>query len=203
VSNIHRFNNRDVIRREARDWVLKFNQERQPSATEIEALKLWIHQSPEHLRQLKEAEANWCDADLLAILKVSVDRKKSARRRTWLASGVVAAACTVVLLIFSPFGALKQWNSDPSYFETRIGEVRTIALQDGSIVQLDTNSAISVRYTEHERHIDLVQGKAYFDVETDPQKPFEVYTLFGKVKAVGTAFAVYLRKLWGPPLRFT
>ena len=84
MSNIHRFKNRDVIRREARDWILKFNQERQPSAKEIEALKLWVHQSPEHLRQLKEAEANWCDADLLAILKLSVDRKKSARRRTWL-----------------------------------------------------------------------------------------------------------------------
>ena len=192
MSNIKPFKNRDVIRREARDWVLKFNQERQPSAQEIEALQLWVNQSPEHLLQLKEAEANWCDADLLAILKVSVDRKKSARRRTRLASGFVAAACTVVLLIFSPIGVLNHWNSDPSYVETKIGEVRTIALDDGSIVQLDTNSAISVRYTEQQRHIDLVRGKAYFDVETDPQKPFEVYTLFGKVKAVGTAFAVHL-----------
>jgi transmembrane sensor len=183
---------RDAIRREAREWVLRFNQDTAPSLEDIEALQSWASQSPEHMQQLKQVEATWCDADELAVLKVSTSRKKIMLNRVWLSFGISFAASLLIVLILHPIELFNSSDREPSFYETRIGELKTIALADGSIVQLDTNSAISTRYSEQQRHITLIRGKAFFDVEQNPSRPFEVSTQFGRVKAVGTAFAVHL-----------
>lgn len=192
MSNIHPFNSRELIRREAREWVLKFNQDTPPSESDVAALKQWVARSPEHKLQLQQAEANWCDADLLALLKVTANRRKSARRRVLTVSGLAAVASILFGFFVNPMAVLNLADENRNYYQTEIGQIETIALSDGTIVQLDTNSAISIRYTDQVRHIDMVRGKAYFDVEKNMNRPFEVYTSFGKVKAVGTAFTVYL-----------
>ena len=68
--------------------------------------------------------------------------------------------------------------------------MRQIALNDGSKITLNTDSAIAVHYTTHMREIALLQGEAFFEVAKDAQHPFIVNAQAAQVRAVGTAFSV-------------
>ena len=75
------------------------------------------------------------------------------------------------------------------YF-TRIGEQRTIELDDGSVVTLNTAGQLVVDYGSPMRRILLERGEAYFEVAEDPARPFTVDLGLRSVTAVGTEFNV-------------
>jgi ferric-dicitrate binding protein FerR (iron transport regulator) len=68
------------------------------------------------------------------------------------------------------------------------GENRSVSLAAGSTVILGGDSRIDVRYSEHERHIELVRGEAFFKVAHDSERPPTVSAGHAIVTAVGTAF---------------
>ena len=68
-----------------------------------------------------------------------------------------------------------------------------MALPDGSSFDLNTNSRVEVDYSERTRVIRLERGEAYFKVAHDTHRPFWVHAGDRWVRAVGTAFNVYLR----------
>jgi transmembrane sensor len=76
-------------------------------------------------------------------------------------------------------------------YATALGEQRSLPLSDGSTAQLNSLSKIRVRYSEHERTVDLLQGQALFHVAKDTTRPFIVYIGQTRVRAVGTQFDVY------------
>ena len=76
--------------------------------------------------------------------------------------------------------------------ETEIGELRSVPLEDGSVVALNTSSTITTKFTNHERRIALERGEARFTVMKDPTRPFVVETAQADVVAVGTIFNVRL-----------
>jgi len=78
-------------------------------------------------------------------------------------------------------------------YKTAIGERSTVKLSDGSVLELNTNSEVSVLFTETERQIELIAGEVYFDVAKDPTKPFVVGVGSDKVAAIGTAFNIDAR----------
>jgi transmembrane sensor len=83
------------------------------------------------------------------------------------------------------------WNRQQGVrLSTRIGEVREVLLEDGSIVTLNTNSEISVKYSNELRQIHLQRGEALFDVAKNKTRPFIVLAGDTQVRAVGTSFSV-------------
>jgi transmembrane sensor len=78
-------------------------------------------------------------------------------------------------------------------FQTALGEQRSVVLSDGSVVTLNTSSAIEVSMAKDRRTITLLSGEALFQVAHDPSRPFEVETGDTRVRAVGTQFDVDLR----------
>jgi transmembrane sensor len=76
-------------------------------------------------------------------------------------------------------------------FATGVGEQRTIALADGSIVQLNTNSRLRVNLSEKQRDIRLLNGEAIFKVHRDSARPFRVLTGDAVIQAIGTEFNVH------------
>lgn len=78
-------------------------------------------------------------------------------------------------------------------FQTAIGEHASVALPDGSTLELNSNSLARVDYTDSERIVRLERGEAYFTVMRDPRRPFRVVAGGSWVQAVGTAFNVYVR----------
>jgi len=81
-------------------------------------------------------------------------------------------------------------------YSTTIGEQRSVRLQDGSTVDLNSQSKIRVRFSEHQRSVDLLEGQALFRVAKDSARPFIVATDNIHVRAVGTQFDIY-RKATG------
>jgi transmembrane sensor len=105
------------------------------------------------------------------------------------------AAIAASLLLAAAAAALFYLRSAqaPSY-ATAIGEQRSLALMDGSIVELNSRSKIVVRYTPQGRNVELLQGQALFRVAKDADRPFIVKTGATLVRAVGTEFDVYQKR---------
>lgn len=105
-----------------------------------------------------------------------------ARPRIWLAAGAVAAT-----LAFLVPDMMIRLQADEM---AATGDVRTIALTDGSTAMLDSDAAIAIHFDGRERRIDLLRGKAWFDVKHGDHRPFLVAASGGVTQDIGTAFEV-------------
>jgi transmembrane sensor len=108
---------------------------------------------------------------------------RTERRRYRL---LAAVSCALVLV------TALWWRSEryPSY-STDIGERRSITLADGSTVDLNARSLIRIEFSSAERHVELLDGQALFQVAKDKNRPFTVRSGNATVRAVGTEFDVY------------
>ena len=106
----------------------------------------------------------------------------------WVSAAAVALAASVAVI------AGWHWSAAPAHVETiatRHGEERSFQLADNTHVQLDSDSAISVRFDGSSRRVVLERGQAYFRVAKAPGRPFAVRVGRSLVRDVGTAFDVY------------
>lgn len=112
--------------------------------------------------------------------------KSKARRaadwRIWGAGLVFAGVVTGAVLVREHFAG--------DAYSTRVGEISSLRLDDGTQVRLNTNSALRIRFTRGQRRVDLVRGQAYFDVAHDAARPFVVAAGPAQVRALGTQFDV-------------
>ena len=110
-------------------------------------------------------------------------------RRLFIGIGVAASIAVIAVLLAV--------NVKPDVttrsFLTRVGEQLTISLADGSIVRLNAQSKLRVRFRPGRRNVQLLSGEAFFQVAKDPMRPFIVSTEGAEVEAVGTSFNVDLR----------
>lgn len=102
----------------------------------------------------------------------------------------VAVAASLVLAVSLAWGWTQYTTVEQTAYSTPMGSVRTVLLADGSRATLSSDSSIRVALSHGERHIDLEQGEAYFEVSKDPRRPFVVVAGERQVIAVGTRFAV-------------
>lgn len=126
--------------------------------------------------------------DALQASRVLAGEAPRAPRRSF-ARGFARAARVAVLAV--AIGALGYWlYSQRVMYSTGTGEQRIVNLADGSTIELDAQSRIRVRLTDHDRVVDLLEGQALFHVAKDTQRPFRVKSGGTTVRAVGTQFDV-------------
>jgi transmembrane sensor len=75
-------------------------------------------------------------------------------------------------------------------YATAVGERRTLTLEDGSTVELNSRSRIRVRFAKSQRDVELLEGQVLFHVAKDSSRPFVVHSDTLSVRAVGTKFDV-------------
>ena len=80
------------------------------------------------------------------------------------------------------------------HFATGHGEQLTKRLADNSVLHLNTDSAVIVRFSAAERLVTVICGQAEFEVAHDPGRAFRVLGGAAEVVAVGTQFDVRLRE---------
>lgn len=76
---------------------------------------------------------------------------------------------------------------------TGVGERRTVQLDDGTALALNTDSAVDVRYTQDTRRLRLLRGEIAVTTGADADhghRPFFVDTAHGRLQALGTHFLV-------------
>ncbi|TAA12201.1 hypothetical protein EA658_11305 [Pseudoxanthomonas winnipegensis] len=115
----------------------------------------------------------------------SLPERRRSRRPAYAAAAalVLALGCGVWL----GGGGLDRLRSD-AY--TRVGEIRELRLDDGSVVTLNTDSAIAVDLRANLRSVRLLRGEALFQVTHDPHRPFVVDSAGGSARVLGTRFDV-------------
>lgn len=159
----------------------------------------WRRRSAAHEAAAVEAEAllqavgETRQADHLrqhgAPLSAGAVRRLPVGRRV-LFAGAAAASVAAVAVALPALGPLSGLYADHA---TAVGDRKRVSLADGSVVVLNTATAISVDYSAKERRIVLHDGEALFDVAKDAARPFIVVAGGVEVRAVGTAFVVRVK----------
>ena len=146
-----------------------------------------LHELPAFRAELNTVFDRAAPVVPFSVADVPPTRERRGRPR-WLVWSGIAAAFAVA--------GITSWRvlphpSEVSYATTVAGYQRA-RLDDGSTVELNSASAVRVRFTAAERHINLETGEAHFDVAHDTLRPFVVHAAGVFVRAVGTAFNVRL-----------
>lgn len=176
----------DIHLAEASAWLARLQRPGRSGVVEA-AFQSWLAESSAHARAYARV------ADLWDIIPgaVELDRHKAStesargKPRGWMP--LVAAACGVLVVIVAAL-AWFQWRA-PVY-QTAVGGMAVVTLQDGTRVTLNTNTRLSVDYGEHQRRVTLERGEALFEDVADPKRPFVVQAEGHRVRALGTTFEV-------------
>ncbi|SDE09957.1 FecR family protein [Kordiimonas lacus] len=104
--------------------------------------------------------------------------------KAW-AGAAAAVAAALLVMIGTNFMA-----PDAQFYQTGLGETRLVTLEDGTTVQLNTNTKIEVAFTGDVRQTALAYGEALFSVAKNPDRPFRVGLGDRSVQVVGTQFNI-------------
>jgi transmembrane sensor len=117
-------------------------------------------------------------------------KAQRGRGRLIVFPAAIAAAAAIAVACFVWWSPARHDTLFAEQAATEIGGLRNIDLPDGSLVTLNTNSAVDVQFTPAERRVRLLRGEAHFTVARNPHQPFIVESNGVAVRAVGTAFNV-------------
>ena len=162
------------------------------------AFQAWMAESPDHRAAWARAERAWTiwdEADAHpAMTALRVEASQSRRPpRAWVGAALAAGLCGVVLVLAGGrmiTGRPATPTTTVTAFSTPVGQVRQLALADGTAVTLDADSAIKVAFDGRVRNVELVRGRAQFAVAHDKAHPFVVTAQGRTVTALGTRFDV-------------
>ncbi|GGI76468.1 inner membrane sensor for iron transport [Shewanella hanedai] len=203
MSNIHQLNadaNAEDLRLDrASEWIAKMD--RELTDEERVALATWLHSDVENLKVLFEIAQMWDKMDELGRLSDIFPKTKPARKQSPVWMGAIAASILLFLSVgiyvftqdIEPNGQPSSLIAIQSSYQTAVGESNTINLPDNSILVLNTNSFVQVRYTAKERIIELQRGEINIEVAHDTSRPLSVLAGGKVIRAVGTAFNVDVR----------
>jgi ferric-dicitrate binding protein FerR (iron transport regulator) len=128
---------------------------------------------------------------------VSEETKKSVHK-LWIYSFMRYAAIFIIgaLLSYFIYSHTDSTEKDSLFtttkIETGIGERSKVTLPDGSNVWINACSSVSFDNSfGNEVRSVILEGEAYFDVQTDSMKPFLVHTDKFTHRVTGTSFNVY------------
>ncbi|MBI1682810.1 FecR family protein [Caulobacter hibisci] len=158
------------------------------------AFDAWLTAAPEHGEAYDAIAAEDEALKALATLEpgavVTPLRRPASRRAVLWTGGAALAAAFVAGAVLLP-----NLTRDPAgtVYSTGVGERRTVALEDGSRIDLAPGSRMTVRFTRGERHVDLGDAQAFFDVAKDSSRPFVIAAGDTRVRVVGTRFDVRRR----------
>jgi transmembrane sensor len=183
----------DAIRAQASAWIARLDRG-DLSPAEDREFREWINRSPRHRSEIRRLSALWEDLNILTELDTGTAPVPGRRAGVWhWPAGVAAASVAILAVALGLAYFIVPAPSDaPDFYAADIGAQKTVTLDDGSLMQLNTDSHARVEFTDTSRRIHLLRGEAFFDVTPDPARPFAVHAGNNTVRAVGTAFSVHL-----------
>ena len=152
----------------------------------------WYSANDEHARawlQLGMLDHRFSTASVPArnaLLKARTGVQERVRK---IGSGLasVALACGLALFAGKNYLPIDYWMADQ---RTATGEQRQLRLADGTLLNLNTHSAVDVRFDDSTRRIILQEGEIMVETGHGDPRPFIVQTRDGSLRALGTRFMV-------------
>ena len=162
------------------------------SPLEREEFAKWHAAHEEHARawrQLGMLDQRFSVANGPARAALLQSREGIRRRVRKLGSGLASVVAVIGLALFAGdrYLPLDYWLADQ---RTATGEQRTVRLADGTVLNLNTHSAVDVRFDARQRLIVLQEGEIMVETGHGDARPFIVETREGSMRALGTRFLV-------------
>lgn len=199
------------INEAAADWLTRLDGEIMAPSEEAE-LRRWLSADPRHEGAFVRAQVVMAQAERLRALGpeylenpgssadwVPIRSKENdavrplvTRRRLLIGGGLGTLAVAAGVAGVSMQAAA-------ATFETARGEIRSVSLDDGSRVTLNTLSALRVEYRDDKRRLALLRGEAIFEMVRDAVRPFEVEV--GATVLTGTNASFAASDVAGMPVK--
>ncbi|NWL23135.1 FecR domain-containing protein [Pseudomonas umsongensis] len=162
------------------------------SPVEREEFAKWHAAHEEHARawrQLGMLDQRFSVASGPARAALLQSREGIRRRVRKLGSGLASIVAVLGLALFAGerYLPIDYWLADQ---RTATGEQRTIRLDDGTLINLNTHSAVDVRFDDKQRRVILQEGEILIETGHGDARPFIVETREGRMRALGTRFLV-------------
>lgn len=190
----------------ASEWLVALL-ESPEDATLHEAFQGWVVQDPSHRQDWAEISntyrllgetipihvEDWADYAVQNPQSRSLPTVEAKvvpfmrRRSVQITQGILGVAMAACLGLFAFTGTFDRMRADSV---TGTGELKRIELSDGSVVRLGPESALESTFSAVDRRVRLIDGMAYFDVTSDPDRPFVISAGDVTTMVVGTAFEV-------------
>lgn len=184
-----------TILQEAAEWfaILRAEDASQADRTRWQH---WLETAPAHREAWNKVEAVNQQFSLLpgATARAALSNKGTQRRKlaTRLALLCLASSAGGLLTTRAPRAFLAALNAQ---YRTSVGAIRQIALDDGTQMWLNTDSAVDVDFNDKLRRVVLHRGEILIQTAADqhtPKRPFVVDSRDGRMHALGTRFSVRL-----------
>ncbi len=192
----------DDLLAEAVDWRMRIDAA--PADASLRAaLEAWLSAGEAHrsawrdverlVRVTEDLPADYADPQGPVLADAprggSAGRRPAAGRRAFAMRKAAFAAIALAACLAFLFLPTLQLRLAADY-RTSTAELRNVTLDDGSVVSLDAESAIAIRYAAVRREVVLLSGRAYFDVVPAAARPFVVVVGDATVTVTGTSFDV-------------
>jgi transmembrane sensor len=182
----------NIIDHEASIWLVRLDDGNLSDESRKE-LKHWLSSDSRHSIALKAMTSIWDDMDEVLVTNDRVNLPKNVilwpiLKPIFEPILIAASISFIAIFIWFAMPVDVQKNS----YVTLVGQQLDATFDDGSVIQLNTNSHIETEFTDEKRIVKLIKGEALFDVAHDPNRPFIVYAGDRLVQAIGTQFVVHL-----------
>ena len=157
--------------------------------------QIWIKENIEHKKAFEKVEMLQSlylslPSDIKSKISQEVHRNIKSRNSLRKSNFLKFAASVIFIIGASLFGINEYMNFGIKHTYTSNQEIKNIVLPDGSKVILDAKTKLDIKYFSDKREINIIEGKALFDVTSNPNKPFIVNANMIKVEVLGTNFEV-------------
>lgn len=152
----------------------------------------WLEQAAEHRSAFYEICVMWGDEHLLQSLTDSARKHgilPAPQKKVCINPRVSLAIAACLALAVSLAGQLQILVK--ADYSSAQGERKTVQLNDGSTLMLNTDSAVAVKLEDGQRLVELLKGEVFFDVKPDPGRPFVVEADYSTTRVLGTRFFVH------------
>jgi transmembrane sensor len=172
---------RDTLIAQASEWLARLDAGRAVP----EAFEAWRAADPRRAAAFAEVAAAWSKLDALRDAEPRV--RPGLTRRAWLGGGLALAASVVGAAYLGRDQLLRARTI------TGVGERRTLALPDGSSIELNTDTEVAWRFDRRRRRLWLERGEVALTIAHDALRPFELRTEEGLARLASGQFNARLR----------
>jgi transmembrane sensor len=151
----------------------------------------WLAQSAAHQAAFWRLASIWDRADRLSALR-PIPPRAGPGQPTRSRLSIYLKTAAAVFMIAAVGAGVFYPRTETSFREyaTAVGGHEVIKLEDGSSVELNTNSVLRVSLNVGQRAVELVRGEALFRIKHDEGHPFVVSVANHRITDLGTSFLV-------------
>ncbi|QKF73334.1 sigma factor regulatory protein, FecR family [Aliarcobacter faecis] len=155
----------------------------------------WIDENIEHKKAFEKLERLQLLCSSLSKStkeRISQEVHQSIKSRKALKkTNLLKIVASVIFILGATLFTINEYlNFGIKHIYTSNKELRDIVLPDGSKVILDAKTKLDIKYYSDKREVNISEGKALFEVSSNPNKPFIVNADMIKVEVLGTNFEV-------------